>query len=56
MTTDRGMNLVKKLEQQGIAAEVIGKTTQGNDRILVNEEERRFLEPAREDELYKVLA
>ena len=56
ITTDKGMDLVKLLEQQGIAAAVIGKTTQGNDRILVNEEERRFLEPAREDELYKVLA
>lgn len=56
LTTDKGMDLVKQLEQQGIAAAVIGKTTQGNDRILVNEEERRFLEPAREDELYKVLA
>lgn len=55
-TTDKGMDLVELLEQQGIAAAVIGKTTQGNDRILVNEEERRFLEPAREDELYKVLA
>lgn len=55
-TTNKGMKLVELLEQQGIAATVIGKTTQGNDRILVNEEERRFLEPAREDEIYKILA
>lgn len=55
-TTDKGMDLIAALEQQGIAAAVIGKTTQGNDRLLVNEEEKRFLEPAREDELYKVLA
>ena len=54
-TTNKGMKLVELLEQQGIAAAVIGKTTQGNDRILVNEEERRFLEPAREDEIYKIL-
>lgn len=54
-TTDKGMDFVALLEQQGIAATVIGKTTQGNDRILINEEEKRFLEPAREDELYKVL-
>ena len=40
---------------QGISAAVIGKTTQGNDRIITNEEETRYLEPAREDELYKVL-
>ena len=54
-TTNKGMKLVELLEQQGIAAAVIGKTIQGNDRILVNEEERRFLEPAREDEIYKIL-
>lgn len=55
ITTDKGMNLVSKLQQQGISAAVIGKTTQGNDRIITNEEETRYLEPAREDELYKVL-
>lgn len=55
-TTDKGMNLVALLEEQGIAAAVIGKTIEGNDRILMNEDEKRFLEPAREDELYKVLA
>lgn len=56
LTTNKGTNLVALLEQQGIAAAVIGRTTQGNDRILLNDEEKRFLEPAREDELYKVLA
>lgn len=55
-TTDKGMNLVDLLGEQGIAATVIGKTIEGNDRILMNEDEKRFLEPAREDELYKVLA
>ncbi|MBQ6786158.1 MAG: hydrogenase maturation factor [Lachnospiraceae bacterium] len=55
-TTDKGMDLVALLEEQGIAATVIGKTIEGNDRILMNEDEKRFLEPAREDELYKVLA
>lgn len=54
-TTDKGVDLVELLGEQGIAATVIGKTIEGNDRILVNEEEKRFLEPAREDELYKVL-
>ena len=55
-TTDKGMDLVDLLGEQGIAATVIGKTIEGNDRILMNEDEKRFLEPAREDELYKVLA
>ena len=55
-TTDKGMDLVDLLGKQGIVATVIGKTIEGNDRILMNEDEKRFLEPAREDELYKVLA
>lgn len=55
LTVPNGASLVMQLEQQGIPAAVIGRTTQGNDRILMNEEEKRFLEPAREDELYKVL-
>ena len=55
LTTAKGMELVDLLREQGIAATVIGKTIEGNDRILMNEDEKRFLEPAREDELYKVL-
>lgn len=55
LTTDKGMDLVALLKEQGVAAAVIGKTIEGNDRILMNEDEKRFLEPAREDELYKVL-
>lgn len=54
-TADKGMDIVELLGKQGIAAAVIGKTIEGNDRILMNEDEKRFLEPAREDELYKVL-
>ncbi len=55
ITTDKGMELVDLLKEQGIASAVIGKTIEGNDRILMNEDEKRFLEPAREDEFYKVL-
>ena len=55
LTTAKGMELVDLLREQGIAATVIGKTIEGNDRILMNEDEKRFLEPAREDEIYKVL-
>lgn len=56
ITTDRGTDLVSNLCRQGISATIIGKTTQGNDRIIMNDDEVRYLEPAREDELYKVLA
>lgn len=54
ITTQGGHDLVAALEREGIHASVIGKVTQGNDRILINGEERRFLEPPRSDELYKI--
>ena len=56
MITQGGTRLVSQLAEQGISAAVIGRTTDNNDRILVNDEEKRFLEPARHDSLYRVLA
>lgn len=50
-----GTNLVQKLAQEGIEATIIGCVVEGNDRIIVNGEERRYLEPPKEDELYKVV-
>ena len=50
-----GNRLVMDLKKAGIEACVIGKATEGNDRVLWNEEERRFLEPPKTDELYKVV-
>lgn len=40
------------LEKQGINVSIIGKTTGDNDRVLLNEEERRFIEISQPDELY----
>ncbi len=53
--TDQANYLVDRLKVEGIAAAVIGRITEGNDRIIINEEERRFLEPPKSDELYKVM-
>ncbi|MBB2184514.1 hydrogenase maturation factor [Lachnospiraceae bacterium MD1] len=53
--TDQANYLVDCLKAEGIPAAVIGRITQGNDRIIINEEERRFLEPPKSDELYKVM-
>lgn len=53
--TDQANHLVDRLKAEGISAAVIGRITEGNDRIIVNEEERRFLEPPKSDELYKVM-
>ncbi len=55
MITDQANYLVERLKAAGIAAAVIGRITQGNDRIIINEDERRFLEPPKSDELYKVM-
>ncbi len=54
MAAADGNALVRALEREGIPAAVIGKATDGNDRVLQNGGERRFLEPPKTDELYRV--
>ena len=55
MAAADGSRLVRELEKQGIHAAMIGKATGGNDRLVWNGEEKRFLVPPQADELYKVL-
>lgn len=55
MAAPDGNALTRELEKEGIHAVIIGKATEGNDRVLLNEEEKRFLEPPKTDELYKVV-
>ncbi|NLK77962.1 MAG: hydrogenase maturation factor [Clostridiales bacterium] len=55
MAAPDGNTLVRELEKQGIHAAVVGKAVAGNDRVLLNEDETRFLEPPKTDELYKVV-
>ncbi len=45
--TENGHTLVEALWQQGIAAEVIGMITDDNDKVIINEDEKRYLEPPR---------
>lgn len=54
MSTDKGNELVRELEQEGIKATIIGKVTKGKDRVVINDDETRYLEPPKSDELYKV--
>ncbi len=54
MVTDKANALVDELKKNGIPASVIGRITEGNDRVVMNEEEKRFLVPPKSDELYKV--
>ncbi len=55
MVTDDGHELVRMLQKEKIHSVVVGKITGGNDRVIINEEERRFLEPPKTDDLYLVL-
>lgn len=54
MTAEDGAALVKALEAEHIPAAVVGKITAGNDRVVMNEEETRFLDRPRTDEIYKM--
>lgn len=56
MASEDGNRLVMELKKAGIPACIIGKATNGNDRVLLNGEERRFLEPPGADELYKAVS
>lgn len=55
MVTDKANALVEELHKNNIPAAVIGRIVKGNDRVVINEDERRFLVPPKSDELYKVL-
>lgn len=55
MTADKGHELMESLHKKGIKATVIGRTTDSNDRLIINEEEKRFLTPAQQDEYFKLM-
>lgn len=55
MITKDGEGLVRALCGRGINAAVIGHLTEGNDRILINQGETRYLERPQPDELYRAL-
>ncbi|MDE6713922.1 MAG: hydrogenase maturation factor, partial [Lachnospiraceae bacterium] len=55
LTADKGHDLVESLHKKGIDAAVIGRTTDSNDRLIINEEEKRFLTPAQQDEYFKLV-
>jgi hydrogenase maturation factor len=56
MAAEDGNTLVRQLEKEGIPATVIGKAVEGNDRVILNGDEKRFLEQPKTDELYRALA
>lgn len=55
MAAENGSTLVREIERLGVKATIIGKATAGNDRVLYHGDEKRFLEPPKTDELYKIV-
>lgn len=53
LTVKDGNHMVERLSKVGIPAAVIGETTAGNDRIIRNRDEIRYLEPPKSDQIYK---
>ena len=51
--TKKPAKLLVEYRENGIPAALLGVLTPGGDRVLTNGEEQRFLEPFREDELYR---
>ncbi len=55
IATDDGEELVRKLEGRDIPAAVIGCLKEGNDKIIINGDERRYLESPQADEIHTIL-
>ena len=55
MTAEDGPGLAEALKAQEIPAVIVGKVTDSNDRILLNEDEVRYLDRPAQDELYRFL-
>ena len=54
MIMEDGEGLVQTLASVHIPATVIGKITDNNDRVVINEDEKRFLERPKSDEFFKI--
>lgn len=51
--TKHGNRMLRALESEGIKCAIIGYTARNNDRIIVNGDERRYIDSRIEDELNK---
>ena len=55
MVSDRPEELLEKLVAEGIAAVKIGNFTDEQAKIVVNEDEERFLDKIKQDEIYSII-
>ena len=56
LMTDNGKELADMLMRNGIQAEVIGRTTADRERVILNQEEKRYIDRPAQDELLKIYA
>lgn len=54
MVTEDGEALVEALKKEEIPAAVVGRTTDSKDRILCNDDEMRYMERSKRDEIYRI--
>lgn len=55
IASDDGYLLADRLKKSGIPAAVVGRAVAGNDRVILNGDEKRFLGPVRMDEIHKLI-
>lgn len=55
LAADNGEELVELFEREGIPAALIGRLTEGNDRVIYSGGEMRYLDKPAADELVKIL-
>lgn len=55
MTADCGSDIIRALSAAGIRACMIGRTTANHDRILHNQDEVRYLDTPKQDEVYRFI-
>lgn len=51
LLTENGYRLKRSLREKGISSEIIGFTTENNDRVVINREEKRYLQKHYEEAL-----
>ena len=56
LMTDNGKELADMLMRNGIQAEVIGRTTADRERVILNQDEKRYIDRPAQDELLKIYA
>ena len=53
IATPEGTAVVEALQAEGIPATIVGRFTDSNDRLILNEDETRYMDRPQRDEIYK---